>query len=278
MNTNPAYKKSTFGPAFCFIPRRQRRALANYYAFCRLADDIADEPSEHPQQDLQELVQEIRFVFIGAPRTEWGKQLLEDMRRFHIPQECFSLLLEGMQADLQKKNYQPEDASRPFEKLDWYIYRVAVVVGKATLAILGLTGPQADELAQTLGTAVQLTNIVRDVYEDAQMGRVYVPCNLPAQTILQLQQQNLQDTAQGKLFTEALEKCILRAEENYRRAFILLDEFWPVTVLPCRIMGYVYQKNLAKIKRTNLAFKKAVKLNKFEKIQAVLHALLKTLF
>lgn len=278
MNTNPAYKKSTFGPAFFFLPRRQRQALANYYAFCRLADDIADEPSEHPQQDLQELAQEIQFIFIGAPRTELGKQLLEDIRHFHIPQEYFSLLLEGMQADLQKKNYQPDDDSRPFEKLDWYIYRVAVVVGKATLSILGLTGPKADELAQTLGTAVQLTNIVRDVYEDAQMGRVYMPCNLPAETILQLRQQNLQDTAQGKLLTETLEKCILRAEGNYRRAFALLDEFWPVTVLPCRIMGYVYQKNLAKIKETDLAFKEAVKLNKFEKVQAVLHALLKTLF
>ena len=278
MNTNPAYKKSTFGSAFFFLPRHQRRALADYYAFCRLADDTADEPSEHPQRDLQELTQEIQFIFIGAPRTEWGTQLLQDIRHFHIPQECFSLLLEGMQADLQKKNYQPEGTSPLFEKLDWYIYRVAVVVGKATLAILGLTGPKADELAQTLGTAVQLTNIVRDVYEDAQMGRVYVPCNLPASTILQLRQQNLQDTPQGKQLKEGLEKCILRAEENYRRAFVLLDEFWPVTVLPCRIMGYVYQKNLAKIKGTDLAFKKAVKLNKFEKVQAVLHALLKTLF
>lgn len=282
MTQTPAYKKSSFGPAFLFLPRRQRRALANYYAFCRLADDIADEPSASPLEALKELRQEIQFVLVGAPRTELGKQLLEDIRKFHLSQDRFTLLLEGMQADLEKKSYVPTDEKQPFKELDWYIYRVAVIVGKTTLDILGLHGEKADQLAQALGTAVQLTNIVRDVYEDAQMGRVYMPCRLSAAEILQVKQTgiSLRGTQKGAAQTlqNAIVQCVARAEENYQIAFQLLDEFWPVTVLPCRVMGYVYQKNLAKIKKTGFAFTKPVKLNKFEKIQAVFYAIVKTLF
>ena len=286
MNQTPAYKKSSFGPAFFFLPRRKREALANYYAFCRLADDIADEPSADPKQALQDLRREIQFMFIGAPRTELGIQLLRDMRQFHIPQDRFLLLLEGMQADLEKKSYTPANEQEPFEALDWYIYRVAVIVGKATLDILGLQGEKADALAQALGTAVQLTNIVRDVYEDAQLGRVYIPCRLSAEEILQIKKTGISPKSDqpdavrmnAAVLQNVLMRCTLRAQENYRLAFELLDEFWPVTVLPCRVMGYVYQKNLAKIKKTGFAFTKSVKLNKFEKVQAVLHAIIKTLF
>lgn len=277
MNEPAAYKKSSFGPAFFFLSGRKRRALADYYAFCRLADDIADEPSENPQQQLQALAQEIQFVFIGAPRTELGKQLLEDVRRFHIAQDRFTLLLEGMQADLQHKTYVPADGQGLFAPLDWYIYRVAVIVGKATLDILGVQGPKANELAQTLGTAVQLTNIVRDVYEDARLGRVYAPCQLSAEEILQIKQTGFTNKNAHAL-QKALAQCAARAQENYQRAFQLLDDFWPVTVLPCRVMGYVYQKNLAKIEKTGFAFTKPVKLTKFEKLQAVFYALIKTLF
>ncbi len=279
MNQLPAYKKSSFGPAFFFLSRRKRQALANYYAFCRLADDIADEPAQHPEQLLRALEQEIQFVFINAPRTELGKQLLKDIEQFHIPQDCFTLLLEGMRADLQHKSYTPADETDLFGPLDWYIYRVAVIVGKATLHILGITGPKADELAYTLGTAVQLTNIVRDVYEDAAMGRVYVPCRLSAPEILQIQQAGISSALpQTQELKTALQQCTHRARENYAKAFQLVDEFWPVTVLPCRVMGYVYQKNLAKIERNGFAFTKPIKLTKLEKFQAVLYAIIKTLF
>lgn len=292
MNSPQAYKKSSFGPAFFFLKRRQRKALANYYAFCRMADDVADEPQTDPHQALKNLEHEVTYIYLGAPKTQWGQALLQDIRRFHIPQDRFTLLLEGMRADLQGKSYVPSDDKEPFKEVDWYIYRVAVIVGKATLDILEQTGPKADELAQTLGTAVQLTNIVRDVYEDAHLGRVYVPCKLTAAEILQVQQtagvaensaqkhiaqENLPATPQTVL-RDCLEVCCRRAHACYRHAFQLMDEFWPVTMLPCRIMGYVYQKNLAKIEETGLRFTQPVKLTKLEKLQAVGYAIFKTLF
>ena len=289
-----SYKKSSFGPAFFFLNKRRRQALAHYYEFCRLADDIADEPNVllPPEQALQELCQEIEYVYIGVPQTELGHQLLQDVRDFNLAKDRFLLLLEGMQADLQQKKYTPTDPAHPFAALDWYIYRVAVIVGKATLDILGVQGDKADELAQTLGTAVQLTNIVRDIYEDAQLDRVYVPCSLTPKEILSVQhigirmEANLNQEAQAGnslairalTLKKTLQLCTQRAYENYTRAFQLMDEFWPTTILPCRVMGYVYQKNLAKIEKTGFTFTRAIKLTKFEKIQAVCYALLKTLF
>lgn len=265
MTQPQAYKKSSFGAAFLFLTRRQRRALANYYAFCRLADDIADEPGRpDPARELDALAQEIEFVYVGAPQTDWGKELLEDVRCFNIPKDRFTLLLEGMRADLAKKRYAT------FEELDWYLYRVAVIVGKATLDILDVREEQADLLAYYLGCAVQLTNIVRDVYDDARLGRVYLPCQLTAQEVL--------SAAHQADVKKLLEQAAARAHENYDRAFAQMNLFWSTKMLPCRLMGYTYQKNLAKIEKTGFSFTHTLKLDKREKLQMVLYAIFKTLF
>lgn len=264
MTTENAYKKSSFGPAFLFLAKRKRAALAHYYAFCRLADDTVDEPSENPQRALKDLAQEVEYIYLGAPKTDWGNALVEDVRKFNIPRDRFTLLIEGMQADLAQKRYAS------FEELQWYLYRVAVIVGKATLDILGVRGEKADALAQALGSAVQLTNIVRDVYDDAKLGRVYLPGMLGAQEILENK-----SPAQVK---QLCEQAAQLAHENYRRAFNLMDEFWPTVMLPCRVMGYVYQKNLAKIEEAGFGSEKPLKLTKFEKLQMVGYALIKTFF
>ncbi|MBR5151363.1 MAG: squalene/phytoene synthase family protein [Elusimicrobiaceae bacterium] len=264
MNQQQAYKKSSFGPAFLFLSRRKRAALAHYYTFCRLADDIADEPQPNAPQALKELAAEVEFIYLGVPKTSWGELLVQDVADFHLSKDRFTLLLEGMKADLEQKRYAT------FEELQWYLYRVAVIVGKATLDILGVSGPQADKLALALGNAVQLTNIVRDVYEDARLGRVYLPGALTPQEILEEKNPALLHTL--------LQQTAAKAQDYYTQAFAIMDEFWPVTMLPCRIMGYVYQKNLAKIKERDFACKTPIKLTKFEKMQMVGYAIVKTLF
>ncbi|MBP5403750.1 MAG: squalene/phytoene synthase family protein [Elusimicrobiaceae bacterium] len=265
MNQPQTYKKSSFGPAFFFLKKRKRRALADYYAFCRLADDIADEPSRtNPQEELKSLAQEIDFIYAGVPKTDLGQVLRQDVQDFQISKDRFTLLLEGMQADLEKKRYAT------FEELEWYLYRVAVIVGQATLDILGVKGPQADALALSLGQAAQLTNIVRDVYDDARLGRVYLPCTLTAQEILA--------GTHADQVQQLLRQTAARAQERYALAFKQMQSFWPTQILPCRVMGYTYQKNLAKIERADFTFTKTVKLTRFEKIQMVLYALIKTLF
>lgn len=263
MNTN-AYKKSSFGPAFFFLTKRQKRALADYYAFCRLIDDIADEPCENPQGELAAWEAEIARVYQGNPTTELGVLLAQDVKDFEIPQDRFLLLIEGMRADLEGKKYNT------YEALEWYLYRVAVIVGKATLDILDVRGEEADALALCLGSAVQLTNIVRDVYDDARLGRVYLPVNVSAEEIL---------TGKKKeVLSAALEQTAELAQAHYAEAFALMRKFPRLKMLPCRIMGYVYAKNLAKIEERNFKFTQTIKLSKPEKVKQVFYALYKTWF
>ena len=259
-----AYKKSSFGPAFFFLKKRQKQALCDYYAFCRLMDDIADEPCENPLRELADWKEEVGRIYQGKAQTNLGKFLTQDVAVFDIPPDRFLLLIEGMQADVEGKKYNT------YEDLDWYLYRVAVVVGQATLDILGVKGKAADELALALGTAVQLTNIVRDVYDDAAMGRVYLPVVLSAKEIAAGKKK--------KVLCDALAKTAALARTYYRQAFVQMKQFPRLKMLPCRIMGYVYAQNLAKIERRKFKFTQTIKLSKTEKLKQVFYALYKTFF
>lgn len=268
---NCSYKKSSFGPAFLFLSKRRREALANYYEFCRLMDDIADEPDvPNPEKELDFWAQEIAHVYQGVPQTDLGKRLLVSVQMFDIPQDRFLLLIEGMRADLCGKRYAT------LKELDWYIYRVAVIVGLATLDILGVKGSQADDLSNDLGGAVQLTNIIRDVPDDSQLGRVYLPEELLARH--GLTRQDVLVGLAGENLSHALEELSHLAQQLYARAFKKMKQFARLKMLPCRAMGYVYFANLAKIEKTGFRFVRPVKLTKAEKLQGVLHALFKTVF
>lgn len=270
MNPNlAAYKKSSFGPAFLFLDKRRRAALAAYYAFCRLMDDIADEPQVDDR--LGELAlwqEEIHRVFAGKPHTPLGKDLQKAAADFGMKEDRFLLLIEGMQADVQGKTY------KTFEELEWYLWRVAGIVGLATLDILGVKDPQAEVLARALGFAVQTTNIVRDVQEDAQLGRVYLPTDW-------LQEKDLtrQDVLQRQkplLLAEMLAKLAARSKAFYAQANKIMHTLPSRKMLPCRVMGFVYRANLAKIEKTGFMFERPVKLSKSEKMVQCIYALCKT--
>ncbi len=266
-----SYKKSSFGPAFFFLGKRRREALANYYEFCRLMDDIADEPNiPAPAAQLAQWKEEIARVYRGTPQTDLGRRLAQDVQAFSIPQDRFLLLIEGMQADLEGRCY-PTQA-----ELDWYIYRVAVAVGLATLDILGLQGPAAGALALHQGTAVQLTNIIRDVPDDARLGRVYLPDDLL--TRFGLSRQDVLQNRNPRVLAAALKEMAARTQEEYARAFACMRGFARLKMIPCRVMGYVYLKNLAKIRKTGFIFTRPVKLTKGEKLNCIFYALLKTFF
>lgn len=270
LSENTSYKKSSFGPAFLFVSARQRVALAAYYEFCRLMDDIADEPREKPLQELDFWQAEIERVFNGTAQTELGKRLGEVVNEFGLPPERFLLLIEGMRADLQGKAYETLAA------LDWYLYRVAVVVGLATLDILDVKGPQAHALALSLGSAVQLTNIIRDVAEDAQLKRVYLPNKTLEQFGL-----TREDILNGNKPTQIA--CVLsfldeKTRELYEQSFALMRQWPRLKMLPCRMMACVYAKNLAKIRKRGFLSHEPLKLTKAEKMQGVLYAVFQTIF
>lgn len=263
-----AYKKSSFGPAFLLLSNKKKKALAVYYAFCRLMDDIADEPTiTDKQQQLDFWKEEIGRVFQGTPETELGRQIQTISRDFSMTPDRFYGLIEGMEADVQGRTYKNS------EELEWYLWRVAGIVGLATLDILGIKGPKAHDLAKSLGFAVQLTNIVRDVQEDAQIGRVYLPDSLLAHCQLSRKEVLIHQSHERLSF--ALAEVARQAGLCYVRSGQIMRELPRRKILPCWIMSSVYRANLAKIEKTDFKFKQAIKLSKFEKIKYAIYALLK---
>jgi len=264
-----AYKKSSFGPAFLFLDAKKRHGLAVYYAFCRLMDDIADEAGIADRvEQLNFWRQEVDRVFAGQATTELGKELAQTVSAFGLEKDRFLDLIDGMKADVQGRTYGS------LQELEWYLWHVAGIVGLSTLDILGIKGERARSLARTLGFAVQLTNIVRDVAEDALLGRVYLPTDL-------LQKQGI--TSADVLANKASQQIAAvraqlaaKAEDFYKQACEQMSALPARKMIPCRVMAFVYRANLAKIKETGFTAANAVKLSKWEKAFYSVYAICKT--
>ena len=172
-----------------------------------------------------------------------------------------------MLADVRHRRYEVR------VDLEWYLWRVAGIVGLATLDIIGIKGQQADELAQALGFAVQVTNIIRDVQEDAQLGRVYLPDDLLKKFGLTREDvlQNTKPEALAETLTFLAQAC----KQDYQRAYEVINTLPTKQMRPCRVMAAVYRANLAKIEQTGFRFTRAVKLSKLEKVKAIIYALRK---
>lgn len=232
-------------------------------------DDIADEPGvENPAGQLAFWREEIERVFDYHAQTTLGERLSQLITDFPLSKDRFLLLIEGMEYDITGRTYATE------KELDTYIYRVAVIVGLATLDILGINGEQAKRLALALGSAVQLTNIIRDVPADAKLHRVYLPedllkkYNLTSSTILA--------EAQPKQCAQVLAELYGLACSYYEEAETIMRTLPRLKMLPCRMMACVYATNLAKIKESGFLFTSPIKLTKTEKLEGVLHAFKKT--
>lgn len=161
---------SSFAAAFWMFPREQRRALHAIYAFCRLADDIADDPSIHGDRRrlLDRWHAELADAYRGRAVHPVGVALGDAARRFDLPEDVFEDLLAGVESDLTGEPIER------FEDLRRYCYRVASTVGLLVVRVLGARSPQALDYAECLGIAVQLTNVLRDVGDDAASGRIYL--------------------------------------------------------------------------------------------------------
>lgn len=162
---------SSFSAAFWLFSPERRRAVHAIYAFCRLADDIADDPSI--QGDRSRLLDrwraELDAAYRGTATHPVGIALSDAIERFDLPRHVFDHLLRGIESDLRGETIET------FPDLETYCYRVASTVGLLVVALLGFRGPEVLEYATTLGIAVQLTNVLRDVTTDAASGRIYLP-------------------------------------------------------------------------------------------------------
>ena len=157
--------------AFRTLPAKKRRAIYAAYAFCRYCDDVADE--EHPKYEKDRLFAELRHDLTEskAGRSDGPVlQALQDATQaFGIPYEYYEEVIEGVEMDLVKTRFAN------FDELRDYCYKVASVVGLICIEVFGYEDPKAKEFAIDLGIAMQITNILRDVKEDAERNRIYLP-------------------------------------------------------------------------------------------------------
>jgi phytoene synthase len=162
---------SSFYYSFLFLPPERRRAITALYAFCREVDDVVDEctDAQVARAKLAWWRLEIGKLFEGAPNHPVTRALAPFLEAFQIKRERLNEIVDGMEMDLTQTRYLD------FPGLERYCYHVASAVGLLAAGIFGYTNPRTLDYARNLGTAFQLTNIIRDVGEDARKNRIYLP-------------------------------------------------------------------------------------------------------
>ncbi len=162
---------SNFYYSFLFLPKSRREAMYTIYALCRMVDSAVDDPSpgSNPLEVLETWRQEVSAAYEEHPSLPVTISLAAHLQQFDIPEQLLQELISGVEMDLTINRYAT------FSDLYPYCYRVASVVGLICLKIFKTQSPKAEEYAVNLGLAFQLTNMLRDLYSDAQENRVYLP-------------------------------------------------------------------------------------------------------
>ncbi|MCS7207930.1 MAG: presqualene diphosphate synthase HpnD [Dehalococcoidia bacterium] len=231
--------------AFVTLPRPQRMAIYAAYAFCRLCDDIADEAgtAEEKVLRLREVRHALQKAYAGEPDGPVFTALAHMVRRYPIPQHYWEAILEGVEMDLTVHRYPT------FEALKGYCYRVASAVGLVCVEIFGYRHPSARSYAEHLGLAMQLTNILRDVEEDARRGRIYLPQEDMAR--FGYSESDLVRGVYNPAFRALMAFEAQRARGFFRSARPLLPLLaWRSRACPA-VLGGIYRRVLDKIEAEN---------------------------
>ena len=256
-----AQSGSSFYYSFLFLPAEQKQAIMALYAFCREVDDVVDECTDVgvARIKLQWWRDEIARMFNGQPQHPVAQALATTIARFNLPQEHFLEIIDGMEMDLDVATYAT------FRDLSLYIHRVASMVGLMSAEIFGFEDRKTLKYAHDLGTAFQLTNILRDLREDASLGRVYLPqedlarFGLSTQDVLALR---MSDEMKKMLAFQAQ-----RAREFYRKAFEHLPEGDRARQRSGIIMAEIYQTVLDEIEADGFeVFSRRIRLTPIRKL------------
>ena len=261
---------SNFYYAFFLLPKKRRDGLAALYAFMRLVDDVADEGHDVAAKQrglakwraaLDEGVNSNAASYISAPRgaAEVLPALVDTMRRYNMPARYLHDLISGAEMDLTVKSYAT------FDRLREYCYRVAGTVGLTCTHVFGFRDQRALDLAEKLGLAFQLTNIIRDVRDDYAMGRVYLPHEDLAQ--YNVDPQDFARSAATLGVRELLRFEAARAWECYEEGAALLNLIEPESRPALWLLVHTYSALLARIEELDYAvFGERVRLSKAEKL------------
>lgn len=231
---------SSFYYALRFLPAARRKALYAVYAFCRAVDDAADEsdPADAPRL-VAEWREELARLYRGAPLHPITVALLASLEQFPIPESALSAIIDGVEMDLVKRRYAT------FAELQLYCRRVASAVGLACIEVFGYRNPATREYADDVGLALQLTNILRDVAEDAARDRVYLP-----QEDLDRFGVSAEDVLRGvynRRFCDLMEFECERARRYYRSAEARMPAEDAVSLRPAEVMRRTYEQVLDRI-------------------------------
>jgi phytoene synthase len=234
---------SSFYYSFLFLPPAQRRAITALYAFCREVDDVVDMTGEPDiaRIKLNWWREEIARLFAGQAQHPVTRALTPVIKEFDLPEEQFLEIVDGMEMDLDQHRYAN------FKELTLYCYRVASVVGLLAAEIFGYRDRHTLKYAHDLGIAFQLTNIVRDVYEDAQRNRIYLPLD-------ELQRFGVKETdILNKRETPAFHALMRfqaeRAKQYYSQALSQLPDADRYNQRCGLIMAAIYRATLEEVER-----------------------------
>ena len=242
-----AQSGSSFYYSFLFLPPERRRAIVALYAFCREVDDVVDEVSDVDvaRAKLAWWRREVAAAYDGAPQHPVTQALQPVVARFGLPQAHLQTIIDGMAMDLEQVRYLD------FADLERYCHKVAGVVGLLSAEIFGRTDERTLDYARDLGIAFQLTNLVRDVGEDARRGRIYLPQDEMARfgvapaTLLRAQG--------GEEFRALMAFQVERARAWYDRALAALPQADRKAQRTGLIMAAIYRTLLDEIARDSEA-------------------------
>lgn len=263
---------SSFYWAMRILQKPKREAIFAVYAFCRAVDDVADGPIELSVKEtaLRRWANEIDALYDGKPQFSIVQALAKPVRDFDLKREDFHAVIDGMLMDAQGPVVAPDTKT-----LDIYCDRVASAVGRLCVCIFGEPGPAGQNVAYHQGRALQMTNILRDVGEDAREGRLY----LPAETLAKF---GLQGVAPEKVMQHAGFAAMWRelaeqTEQRYRETYAALARCERRNMRASYIMADIYHLNLKRMMAlsdeqiTDPAFNKRL-VGKFEKLAIALKA------
>jgi phytoene synthase len=256
--------KSNLALAFVALAPERREDITTFYAFCRIVDDIADEPAVPPEEKRRRLEiwrESLAGPFAGEPGL--APAIRELIRKYMIQPTLFGEIIDGVEMDLEPRRYQT------FEELSAYCYRVASAVGLVSIEIFGYRNATCKQYAIDLGMALQLTNIIRDVREDWDNGgRIYLPMEDLAH--FQYSADDLAGKVNDDRFLRLMNFEADRATTYYKKAAAELPAEDRRSMTPARIMAEVYGRILRKMRAEGfLIFDKRYRLSRFRKAAIV---------
>jgi len=232
---------SSFTSSFRFLPQDKRRAMTALYAYCREVDDVVDECSDASvaRTTLNWWRSEVAAIYSGRPQHPVCQALVPIVQQFNLAQEHLIEIIDGMEMDLDQPRYAD------FKSLQLYCYRVASVVGLLSVEIFGYTDRRTLKYAHDLGIAFQLTNIIRDVGEDARRNRIYLPMDEMQQ--FGVTAADILNARETENFRKLMAFQIERARHYYQHAFDHLPAIDRKAQRTGLIMAAIYQATLNEV-------------------------------